>query len=438
MKSLIKGKYLVYSTLFIFMKLNLFFCKPLEYKFKSFLDDDEITTITSDSEKELIEAIEILNKNGGTIYIDTPIINIIERTSLRINGQLPGGIIGIRQANGEYPIINFAHSKEREVFFNGVLMYASNKFIEYIIIENSLNHGITIVGDNNIFDHVISRYNFGSGFNIYGDFNSFKYCYSYRNCDISSTYVNSDGFRIGGESNNVFHYCFAWDNSNSGFNYVKVFNSSDLSYLHSGSWNNGNINVFTGKYDYDNAKPLDKKLWTIQKIIESDANFVSNYYNKKFNIEDARIGLLTVNEWISLVSPRMEGNGFVFGNQNSTQSIEVKRNSMYNVAFEHKSGGFIDDFNHRYNAFLKNCVSFNNGINYRLPYYTFSKWSNNWSWNSKNGNQISGDAIVENPRNRNSIERSFYSIRDQIIKAVTANMFPDGVNFDKTIGNLED
>ena len=42
----------------------------------SFTDDEEITTITSDNETELIEAIKQLNKNGGTIYIDTPVITI--------------------------------------------------------------------------------------------------------------------------------------------------------------------------------------------------------------------------------------------------------------------------------------------------------------------------------------------------------------------------
>jgi hypothetical protein len=67
--------------------------------------------------------------------------------------------------------------------------------------------------------------------------------------------VESDGFKILGELNNVFNYCFAWDNSNSGFNYVRMLKSSELSYVHSGSWNNGNVNVFTGKYDYDNGKP---------------------------------------------------------------------------------------------------------------------------------------------------------------------------------------
>ena len=430
MKSSLKNIICIYA-LFMAINLELFSCK--EKKLKSFVDDDEITTITSDSESELMEALNILNENGGTIYIDTPVINIVKMTRVAFGGEFPGGIIGVRQSNGEYPRIHFVRS-EREELFNGVMIYGSNKFIEYIIIENSLNNGISIIGNNNILDHVISRYNSGSGFFIYGDFNTFNYCYSYRNIYTSRYSIVGDGFDILGEINNVFNYCFAWDNGNSGFNYDRIFNTSDLSYLHSGSWNNGNINVFTGKYDYDNGNALDKNMWTIQEIMESDPNFVSNYYNKKYNVDDAKIGEFSVNEWVNMISPRMGGNGFVFGNTNSTQSIEVKRNSFYNIAFD-QSGGFVDFYNHRYNAFFTDCVAFNNKINYYLT-YTFSRWLNNWSWKSMNKDQLNGNVQAKTPINEISAQRTIYSIREQIIRSVSANMFPDGINFDKAIVSL--
>ena len=204
-----------------------------------------------------------------------------------MNGKLPGGIIGIRQENGEYPIIDFTKGNYL-LLYSGINIYGSNKFIEYVIIENTPDNGVSILGDNNILDHVISRYNYGSGFAIIGDFNTLNYCYAYRNNDLGTYYSMGDGFLIYGEINNIFNYCFAWDNANSGFNYVRTMNSSELSYLHSGSWNNGNVNVFTGKYDYDNGNALDKKMWTIQEIMESDPSFISNYYNKKYtlNIKD--------------------------------------------------------------------------------------------------------------------------------------------------------
>ena len=159
--------------------------------------------------------------------------------------------------------------------------------------------------------------------------------------------------------------------------------------------------------------------------MESDENFVSNYYNKKYSLDDAKIDRINVKEWIAKVSPR-----------NSSQSIDVKRNALYCASFDHKSGGFIDNFNHRYNAYITNCVSFNNGINYKLP-YTFSKWVDNWSWNSKNPDQLN-KVTTKKPSNTNSAQRTFYSIRDQIEKAVYANMFPDGVNFDNAISRLRE
>ena len=59
----------------------------------------------------------------------------------------------------------------------------------------------------------------------------------------------------------------------SGFSYEGFFKFSDISYLHSGSWNNGNINIYTGRYDYNNWNPLDKNLWNINKIIASIPKF---------------------------------------------------------------------------------------------------------------------------------------------------------------------
>ena len=105
------------------------------------------------------------------------------------------------------------------------------------------------------------------------------------------------------------------------------------------------------------------------------------------------------------------------------------------MAFDHKSGGFIDNYNHKYNAYVTNCASFNNEINYKLP-YTFSKWQNNWSWGSKNNDQLNAGITTNKPSNTNRAQRLLYTVKDQIIQAVTANMFPDGVNFDSALVRL--
>ena len=118
-----------YIAFLLVIILDLYSGLKLGKNFKSFTDDDEIATITSDDEFEFIDAIELLNEKGGTIYIDTPVISLISNNLITINGQLPGGIIGIRQSNGEYPRINFMEGDYIE-FFSGINIIGSNKFIE--------------------------------------------------------------------------------------------------------------------------------------------------------------------------------------------------------------------------------------------------------------------------------------------------------------------
>ena len=213
-------------------------------------------------------------------------------------------------------------------------------------------------------------------------------------------------------------------------------NSSDLSYLHSGSWNNGNINVFTGFYDYNQGNILDRNLWTIQEIIKSDSKFVSNFYNRKYNIDNAKLDGIPVKEWIAKVEPKMDGNGFTFGNKNTSQSIDAKRDTFYCVAFDNKYGGFIDNYNHKYKAELSYCVAFNNYINYKLP-YTFSKWSDNWSWSSKDRDQLNKVATQNPISNSEKLNNIFYSTRNNIVKAISQNMFPDSISFSNQINDLK-
>ena len=435
-------KYLnrIYSIIIQVIVLAAFSCKNIENDFISFTDDDTIATIVSDNETEFMNAIAVLNKKGGTIYIDTPVITLKNNLIVRINWDFPGGIIGIKQENGEYPRINFSY-KYLKRDFSGIEINDSNKFLKYIIIENTPYDGISIFGENNTLDHVISRYNYGTGFAIYANNNNLNHCYSYRNCDfdLGTPYTKANGFKIEGDAN-TFSYCFSWDNSNSGFNYDRTSNSSELNYLHSGSWNNGNLNVFTGKYDYDNGYPLDKKLWTIKQFIESDPNFESNYYIKKYSIDNAHIEGHSAIDWKNRIETkfRIDGNGFLLGNANRFKGNEVKRNTLYCITFDNKDGGFVDNYdNHNYDAHMTNCVSFNNHINYRLP-YAFTKWSDNWSWGSINDDSFNNDGIiVKIPENANSAQRIIYSVRDQIIKAVFANTFPDNINFDSSINGLK-
>ena len=174
--------------------------------------------------------------------------------------------------------------------------------------------------------------------------------------------------------------------------------------------------------------------------MESDPSFENNYYNKKYNIDNAHIEGHPAKNWTTKVETKiiLDGNGFILGNANRFQGIDVKRNVLYCIAFENKDGGFIDNYdNHKYDVYMTNCVSFNNHINYRLP-YTFTKWSDNWSLDSINDDRFNSNNITAKiPTNTNSAQRIIYSARDQIIKSVFANMFPDNVSFDSLISGLK-
>ena len=87
----------IFLILLIF--LDIFLCKNLA----SFTTT--INTIPSDSERKLKDAISKLNKNGGIIYIDNPIINISQSPIKILPGSIEGGNIGKQQSNGSYQFL---------------------------------------------------------------------------------------------------------------------------------------------------------------------------------------------------------------------------------------------------------------------------------------------------------------------------------------------
>lgn len=397
-----------------------------------------IDIIESDNENALREAIQKQNEEGGIIYINTKIINIYLDKPLELKG-ISGNIIGKKQPNGGYPIINFQKVRDNGSFIS-LNVLGSSKSLKYLIIENSGSHGLVVSGLNNNFDHIITRYNQYSGIYITrtADSNTFNYCYSYRNCDLKGNGLNGNGFYLYGASNNVFNNCFSWDNSNNGFSSSSNEKfSSSLTFKHSACWNNGNSDIFSGKYDYDNAKPLDKNMLTIQNIINSDENFEKNYNIKKFNIDNAIIDGKSVDEWIEKTKSRIKGNGFQFGFPTTPSSSNIKRIADKCVAFENKSKGFDNNFSKRYIGYFTNCVSFKNEINYQLP-YTFEKWSNNWSWGAIQTEKLDIDETIKQPGNIISSEKSFISVKNIIIKKVYENSFPDNINFDASIMSLKE
>ena len=178
-------------------------------------------------------------------------------------------------------------------------------------------------------------------------------------------------------------------------------------------------------------------MWTIQQIIKSDENFENNYNNKIFNLDDAIINEKPANNYFSEYSKEDEGNGFNFGNELNEQSLINRRTADYCISFDHKSKGFNSNKSQNFTGLFTNSVSFNNNMNYDLP-YSFVKWNNNWGWNSNEDDHFELEVIVRKPSNVISANKDFYLIRDQIIKAVYDNRIPEDVNFDKVIKGLSE
>ena len=408
-------------------------CKNL----KSFAEK-KIATITKDDEQDLRNAVDILNKNGGVIYINTPVINISGTTTINLSSNVLGGIIGVKQTNGCYPRIDFKTARKVGSMAAGFTISGSNIYMKFLIIENAGGNGIVIRGNNIILEHIITRYNNNSGIQLFdkATFNTLTYCYSYRNIDVKTYGNNADGFSIKlGAKKITFKYCFAWDNSNNGWGLYDKESDTNISYINSACWNNGNPDVFTGKYDYDHGQIIDNELWTIQQIISSDPSFKKNYNNKKFSISNGRINGEKVTDWLNRAHTKMNGSGFTFGSETTPKNSTVYRKAVYCVAFDHKSKGFDNNNSERCTGYIDRCVSFNNNINYQLP-YTFEKWSKNWSWNPQKADQFKQSQVLNSPKNKKDATKAIYSIRDKIIMNCVENRFNDKVNFDTAIRNL--
>ncbi len=397
-----------------------------------------VKTITSNSESELTAAIKTVNSSGGTIYINTPEISI--KSALKLSGSKAGAIVGVQQSDGTYPRLNFKAARDSGSTSRGLTISGSNQLIQNLIIENAGDNGIWVSGAKNTIEHVIARYNNDSGIQLSDNANgnTLRYCYSYRNCDVATYGANADGFAPKlGATNTVFEYCFAWDNSDDGWDsYDKSGDkSATVTYKHSACWNNGNPQVFTGEYDFLNGKKLDTNMWTVQQIMAADSSFASNYAKGTFNASKGKINGKTVSAWLSSAEGEMNGNGFKFGSKTTEKSTSVIRTADYCVAFDHKSKGFDNNNSEGCTGNITNCVSFKNNINYQLP-YVFAKWSNNYSWKAIKSDQSKQSQTLKTPSNITSATNSFYAVRDQIVDAVYANKMPDGINFDAAINAL--
>ena len=247
--------------------------------------------VTVSTYNDLRSAISKVEKaGGGKVYVKGNKIACDWQIALsKANANVQ--IIGVQNADGSYPELNLSDfmakyiGKASSDAAAGVRISGSNYTLQNLIIEHAPDNGIQIRGKsagNNKVSNCIVRYNNDAGLQVTADAyrNTIEAVYSYRNCDVYTRGGNADGFapKLGAGSGNTFTYCYAWDNSDDGWDsFDKAGDvTPDITYTNCAVWNNGNSDVFTGKYDFDHKKALDENLHLVQLIKAKDGSFASN------------------------------------------------------------------------------------------------------------------------------------------------------------------
>lgn len=356
-------------------------------------------------------------------------------------------IIGVQNADGSYPELNFSDfmakyiGKASSDAAVGVRIYGSNYTLQNLIIEHAPDNGIQIKGKtagNNKVPNCIVRYNNDTGLQVtVGAYrNTIEAVYSYRNCDVYTRSGNADGFapKLGAGSGNTFTYCYAWDNSDGGWDsFDKVGDvTPDITYTNCAVWNNGKPDVFTGKYDFDHKKALDENLHLVQLIKVNDGSFASNYAKGKFALPSGNFiktdaGTIRLSAW---TGNSFDGNpnSFKLGSVNSKSS--VTRKLSYCLAFDEAKKGF-DNNNSSVTAYLDHCVAFDNGYNYYIQPLIIKAWSAVQGFAGKSGDKLPGGRSVTTPSSgsQSAIHKSVGNTKNAIIANCQANEIPGKIGF---------
>ena len=411
------------------------------------------TTVTNYS--GLLSAVKNLSSKGGTIYVNAKELNCTEQLKLNSTSGKTISIIGVKQSDGTYPVLNFKPMRDSMIGTKagslsasgdsavGVRITGSNYVIKNIIIEKAGDNGIQIKGssaNNNTVENCIVRYNNDAGLQITNgaSYNTIKFVYSYRNCDVYSLGGNADGFapKLGASTGNTFYGCYAWDNSDDGWDSYDKTDSGytkDLSYEWCACWNNGNPDVFTGAYDFEQGNSLDTDLFLVELIMRENSSFASNYKSGKLSLPTSKFlktsaGTIALSSW---TGSNYDGNpnGFKFGSaysdKNSTRTV---KNCL---AFDHGKKGF-DNNNSALKGSFADCVAFDNGYNYYLPNYSLSKWSSIVGFDGNSSDKLPSGYSASAPSSsqESSIRSKVESTRKSIVSKCNSDIIPGEVYFD--------
>ena len=293
------------------------------------------------------------------------------------------------------------------------------------------------MANSNTVYNCITRYNNDAGLQITSGAysNTIQYVYSYRNCDVYTLGGNADGFapKLGAGSNNKFYYCYAWDNSDDGWDsYDKSGDlTPSITYENCACWHNGDPYTFTGKWDFEQGNSLDTELLLVQLLVNQSSSFKSNYSNGSYSVPSGSFistssGTLSVANWIS----NYDGNpnGFKFGSTYSTSSCV--RTVKKCLAFDHDKKGF-DNNNSACTASFTSCVAFDNGYNYYISPFTITSWSSVYGFSGSSSDKLPSGYSVSTPSSstQSSIRRTVNSTKNSIISSCQNDIIPGAVAF---------
>lgn len=403
------------------------------------------TVVTSYS--ELLSAIsQAENAGGGKIYVSGISIACSGQIVLsKANSNVQ--IIGVQNADGTYPELDFSSfmssyiGKASSDSAVGIRITGSNYTLQNLIVEHAPDNGIQIKGTsagNNKVSNCITRYNNDAGLQVTAGAyqNTIEYVCSYRNCDVYTRGGNADGFapKLGAGSGNTFSYCYAWDNSDDGWDsYDKSGDvTPDISYTYCAVWNNGNPDVFTGKYDFDNGNSLDENLLLVQLIEAQDSSFATNYANGQFSLPtnsfiQTDAGTISLSAWTGS-SYDGNPNGFKLGSAYSNSS--ATRTFSYCLAFD-ESKKVFDNNNSSVTGNFNHCIAFDNGYNYYIQPLTITGWSAVYGFSGTSSDKLPSGYSVSTPSTstQSSIRSTVESTKNAIIASCQANKIPGKVTF---------
>ncbi len=468
----------------------------------------DTTTVTNYADLQAALTEYNASSSGGTIYIDAPKIEC--EGQLRITGKNISliGVIQEELSTDKYkvfPVLDFSKFRASAEGINasdplaitkgsdtdaGIRINGNYNLIQNLIVEKAPDNGIQLKavddGNNaeqteglanyNIIENCIARYNNDTGIQVSApmplagtgvvekaSYNSFKWCYSYRNCDVYTFGGNADGFapKLNTRTGNVFDHCYAWDNSDDGWDAFDKSASSnntekgaecdadvtaDITYKNSACWNNGNREVFSGVYDQSKGYPVDTNLF-VYEILSSQnvgydgTNFSSVAGNASINTSK---GNVTWSSWYTTANSEMNGNGFKFGSDftpkatswqydeaTNTKVYEMKRVLENCLSFDHKSKGFDNNNTSGINGYFTNTVSFDNKYNYYFSGYKLPVWTNalGFSGSSKDSLPSGFSATTPSSAIQTEIREEVADKSWRIFEACQANVIPGGAEF---------